>query len=116
ASGVSKAREAHGPSRVWLTTTDGSAEPRPLTAEGRRATHPRWSPDGARLAFLGNGANRDGDGKDKTQLHVLDHGWGEARQLTRCAGGVSGFSWAPDGTKQPLRVEEAPPDDETRDT
>src|SRR4029079_18344934 len=64
ASGVSKARESQGPARVWLATIDGSAPPRPLTAEGTRATHPRWSPDGARLAFLGSGANRDGGGHD----------------------------------------------------
>jgi dipeptidyl aminopeptidase/acylaminoacyl peptidase len=112
ASGVSKAREALGASRVWMTTTDGSADPCPLTAEGTRATHPRWSPDGARLAFLGSGANREGDGQDTTQLHVLDNNWGEARQLTNCAGGVSGFSWSREGATLMLQVEDPPPHDD----
>jgi dipeptidyl aminopeptidase/acylaminoacyl peptidase len=111
-SGVTKARESNGPSRIWLSTTDGSAQPRPVTAEGTRASHPRWSPDGARLAFLANGANREGVGQDQTQLHVLDETWGAATQLTDCAGGVSTFGWSPDRATLTLLVTDPPPADE----
>jgi len=39
-------------SRVWLVPADGSAAPMPLTPEGERYTHPRWSPDGNGLAVV----------------------------------------------------------------
>jgi dipeptidyl aminopeptidase/acylaminoacyl peptidase len=39
-------------SRVWLVPADGSAAPVPLTPEGERYAHPRWSPDGNRLAVV----------------------------------------------------------------
>ena len=55
---------------------DGSTPPRKLTAGEKRDGSPRWSPDGARLAFV---SNRAGDG---AQLYVIPLGGGEARRLT----------------------------------
>ncbi len=37
---------------VWLAPADGSSPARQLTLGSRHDTHPRWSPDGAQLAFL----------------------------------------------------------------
>jgi len=36
-------------SQVWLTATDGSTAPRPLTAGEKRDGNPNWSPDGTWL-------------------------------------------------------------------
>ena len=102
---VTDVKQAKGASRIWQVTPD-SSDPQPLTAEGTRAASPRWSPDGATLAFLGS---RDEDGTD--QLFLLNE-WGEAQQATECAGGVVGFSWLPDGVGLLLLVTDAPPDDE----
>ena len=64
----------------------------PLTRAGRSASHPRFSPDGSRLAFLSSG---DGD---KTQIWLLPLTGGEATVLSNLPAGVSSFSWAPDGS------------------
>src|SRR5262249_25518420 len=50
-------------SSVWMAGTDGSA-PRRFTHGPKRDTAPRWSPDGARLAFLS-----EREGKKKAQLY-----------------------------------------------
>ena len=63
----------------------------PLTRAGRSASHPRFSPDGTRLAFLSSGAG------DRTQVWLLPLTGGEARVLSNLPGGVSSFSWAPEG-------------------
>lgn len=67
--------------------------PRPLTFTGRDA-QPRWSPDGASLAFVRKGE----DGKP-AQVHVLPLGGGEARALTSLEGGASSPAWSPDGAR-----------------
>lgn len=36
---------------VWVVPSDGSGAPRRLTAQPGYYTHPRWSPNGARIAF-----------------------------------------------------------------
>ncbi len=54
---------------------------------------PRWSPDGAALAFV---SDRSG----MPQLHLLPADGGEARQLTRFERGVGGsIAWSPDGSR-----------------
>jgi dipeptidyl aminopeptidase/acylaminoacyl peptidase len=55
---------------------------------------PRWSPDGARLAFL-----RSPSPGEPSQLAVLDLAGGEAVTLTSFALGVSEHDWTPDGTR-----------------
>ncbi len=39
-------------SNIWLTSVDGSRAPRQLTTSVQSSSSPRWSPDGAHLAFL----------------------------------------------------------------
>src|SRR2546427_7924493 len=74
---------------LWLVATDGTSPPRRLTA-GPRDGAPRWSPDGATLAFL-----RPKDGH--AQLHLLPLTGGEAQQLTDLPKGASPAAWSPDG-------------------
>ncbi len=51
--------------------------------------HPRWSPDGASLAFLSNAS-------ETTQIWLLEPASGEVRRLTD-VDAVVDFDWSPDG-------------------
>ena len=59
-----------------------------LYSDATPATHPVWSPDGARVAFT-----RD----QYVGLWVVDADGGAARQLADAPGAGFGFRWAPDG-------------------
>jgi dipeptidyl aminopeptidase/acylaminoacyl peptidase len=63
-----------------------------LTFSPKSESFPRWSPDGKNLAFL---SDREGDHQ---QVYLLRMEGGEASGVTRGKGGVSAFSWSPDGT------------------
>ena len=82
--------ENESASRIHAVPFAGG-EPRPLTRAGRPVSHPRFSPDGSRLAFLSAAEG------EKTQIWLLPLAGGEARVLSDLPGGVSSFSWAPDG-------------------
>ena len=71
--------------------------------QGPKDGSPRFSPDGAALAFL-----RPGD-KEQRQLWLMPVGGGEARQLTIEPGGVQEFSWPPD-SRQVVFVSNVDPD------
>jgi dipeptidyl aminopeptidase/acylaminoacyl peptidase len=84
-------------SQLWLVDTAAGEPPRQLT-QGWRDADPRWSPDGAWLAFVR--AERAGDGTvGKPQLWVLPMGGGEARRLTDQPLGVGSPAWSPDSTR-----------------
>lgn len=59
---------------------------------GESDASPRFSPDGAHLAFI---SRRSG----QPQIWLMPVDGGEARQLTRIQGGVTEFCWAPDGRR-----------------
>jgi dipeptidyl aminopeptidase/acylaminoacyl peptidase len=75
---------------IWRINADGSGANQ-LTRGERGENSPRWSPDGARIAFL---ARRD-DNEDN-QIYILEADGGEARQLTKHAAAISNIQWAPD--------------------
>lgn len=77
---------------IWLATLDGSAEPRQLTSGAKYDAAPRWSPDGAWLAFT---SNRDGG---TAQLYVMPVFGGEPRRLTDLKEDVAEAAWSPDGS------------------
>lgn len=81
-------------SQIWLVDATGG-EPRRFTAGPRRDTAPRWSPDGARLAFVSEREDR----KKKGQLYVMPATGGEPVRLTDLRHGVSAPEWSPDGTR-----------------
>ncbi len=78
-------------SAIWLAALDGSSPPRRLTAGTRRDADPRWSPDGARLAFTSNRND------DTMQLYVMPVGGGEPQRLTALKEDVTQAAWSPDG-------------------
>lgn len=78
---------------IWLVPLDGTGEPRRLTQGEKQDVSPRWSPDGAWLAFL---SNRDTKAK---QLYVLPATGGEARRLTDLDEDATEPVWSPDGTR-----------------
>lgn len=76
-------------SNLWLFDGDQS---RQITF-GNGDRSPRWSPDGATIAFI-----RKGPGDDDTpQIAVLPLGGGEATTITDFDLGVSTIAWSPDG-------------------
>jgi dipeptidyl aminopeptidase/acylaminoacyl peptidase len=84
-------------SDLWLLSTDGVAEPRKLT-HGWRDGAPRFSPDGAWVAFTR--AERDAAGKvGKPQIWILPVYGGEPRRLTDHPLGAGTPVWSPDSTR-----------------
>ncbi len=76
---------------LWLAETDGASKPRQLTnPNGKKDTHPRWSPDGKAILFE---STRGGTG----QLYVLKLGGGEAQPITKISTGAGTGLWSPDG-------------------
>lgn len=76
--------------RVYVVPFAGG-EPRQISRDDEHALAPRWSPDGARIAY------RSKRGDDPQQVFVVAASGGEARQATALPGGVNDFAWAPDG-------------------
>jgi dipeptidyl aminopeptidase/acylaminoacyl peptidase len=76
-------------SQIWISRDGG--DPQPLTT-GKADAHPRFAPDGSRLAFL-----RRQDGPP--QVWLLPLTGGEASKLTDLTLGAAGFEWSPDGTR-----------------
>src|SRR5712691_2664639 len=74
---------------VWLAAMDGSTPPRQFTSGAKRDHSPRWSPDGARLAFV---SNRE---RDAGQLYVIPADGGEPQRLTDLKEDASQAAWSP---------------------
>lgn len=79
---------------------DGPAKP---FTQGEADSRPRFSPDGAWVAFLRP------DGQDRKQLWLIPTDGGEARQGATLPGGVSEVAWAPDAQRLAL-VSDVDPD------
>ena len=77
--------------QLFRVPLDGSPSRR-LT-RGRHDTSPRFSPDGALIGFLREGAN------ECPQLHLLSAEGGEPLCVTNAPLGVSDFTFAPDGSR-----------------
>ena len=96
---------------TWLVPADGSAPPRQVTLGARHDTQPRFSPDGASLAFLSDRRplleeepETPKDREDGTQVHLLPLAGGEARRLTDLPRGVDDYAWSPDGRSLVVRT------------
>lgn len=95
---------------VWLVPTSGADAPRRLTA-GPRDSSPRWSADGARLAFV-RAIEKDGK-PEPAQIFVLNLGGGEGRPVTDLPKGAGAPAWSPDGTRLAFSSTTKPEDLET---
>ena len=87
-SDVPKGAEPHG--HIWLYN-DASRELRQFTNSLKSESHPRWSTDGRKLAFL---SDRDGEFQ---QIFIMPSDGGEAVRLTEGKRSISKFEWSPDG-------------------
>jgi dipeptidyl aminopeptidase/acylaminoacyl peptidase len=88
-------------SRIWSVALEGQP-PRQLTQGPGTDSTPRWSPDGARLAFVSTRGGSPG-------VYLLPRDGGEAAPLGKLPGAVSDLRWFPDG--QALLVAAAVPVD-----
>jgi dipeptidyl aminopeptidase/acylaminoacyl peptidase len=77
--------------QLWSVRLDGGGSRR--ITRGTSDTSPRFSPDGALLAFV----RSPGDGPG--QLFVMAADGGEPVQLTDQKLGIAGWSWSPDSTR-----------------
>ena len=80
---------------LWMISTQGG-QPHRLTA-GPHDQHPRWSPDGKRLAFQ-RAIEKDGK-PQPPNLYILPMQAGEARALTDLPKGAGDAVWSPDGKR-----------------
>ncbi len=77
---------------LHLAAADGKTPPKALTnPNGKKDTHPRWSPDGQTILFE---STRSGTG----QLYTIQpFAGGEATKLTSISTGAGTAIWSPDG-------------------
>src|ERR1700756_6000920 len=74
---------------LWIINTDGS-DHRPLTTGNHMDASPRWSPEGARLAYLS-----DADGKQQIYIRWMDTG--QTARITNLEQSPDAIAWSPDG-------------------
>jgi dipeptidyl aminopeptidase/acylaminoacyl peptidase len=91
---------------LWIVPT-GGGEARQFTYGDQNDTRPRWSPDGAQIAFLSN----RGDREKPAQIYLIPLGGGEARPLTSIAGSIEDFAWSPDGKRIVCTVRKHDPEE-----
>lgn len=91
---VSKAADKdneHAVSAIWLVDAE-DGEPRQFTSGLWEDREARWSPDGERLAFLSDRAERG-----KHSVYVMSAAGGEGRRVFDQEGSISNLRWSPDG-------------------
>lgn len=116
----------HG--RVMVVGADGTALWQVQAPDAASESHPRWSPDGRRLAFLSDrqadgastpassgqaaGKDKDKDDKPKPQVWAVDAPGAAAHRISDAPGGVSDFAWSPDGASIAWIAAQAPSADD----
>lgn len=76
-------------SNLWMINADGT-DHRPLTTGDHSDASPRWSPDGTRIAYLG-----DEDGKEQIYVRWMDSG--QTARITDLENSPGAINWSPDG-------------------
>lgn len=98
----------HPESGIWLVPF-GSGTCRPFTGGLWNDDAPRWSPDGRRLAFLSDRAERG-----KQSLYVMPLEGGEAQRVFDQEGDLADPQWSPDGRLIAVLVTEPETEEEKR--
>ena len=80
--------------QIWVVAADGRSDPQLLSSGFVTASQPRYSLDGAQLAFLGSK-----EPTDRAQIYVAPASGGTATRVTNVEGGVVSFVWSPDGRR-----------------
>jgi dipeptidyl aminopeptidase/acylaminoacyl peptidase len=96
---------------IWMVSWDGARTLQLTHTADQGESKPRFSPDGRYLSFLAARGGEEEKGKEKSQVWVLDRSGGEARKLTDFPGGVSDYSWSPDGGRLALIAADRDPDE-----
>ena len=78
-------------SNLWIVRLD-STDQRPLTTGNYDDNTPRWSPDGARLAFI---SDREGE----SQIFIRWMDTGQSAAITNLTEAPSNITWSPDGAQ-----------------
>jgi dipeptidyl aminopeptidase/acylaminoacyl peptidase len=92
-------------SNLWMVSTEG-ANSEQFTFGDQLDNQPRWSPDGASIAFL---SNRD-DNDKPAQIYRIPVGGGESRRVSAIEGKIDCFNWSPDGKKFLCRIRKTDPE------
>src|SRR5262249_38990151 len=74
---------------LWIVSADGSRQ-RALTTGNRHDGSVRWSPDGTRIAFIG-----ESNGKPQIFVRWMDSG--QTARITNLSEAPGGINWSPDG-------------------
>jgi acylaminoacyl-peptidase len=77
-------------SNLWIVDSDGGNH-RPLLSGRSDYSSPRWSPDGARIAYLS-------DVEESQQLYVRWMDTGQTALVTNLQKSPQSLAWSPDGT------------------
>src|SRR5664279_1360918 len=83
-------------SRVWVAATDGASPAVAISPDDVSAAVPRWSPDGADIAY---GAHALDDDDAVSEIRVVGAGGGDHRAVCKCPSEPSELEWSPDGTR-----------------
>ncbi len=100
--------EEHPMGAIW-TVPFGDGAARQLTGGSGLDECPRWSPDGARLAFLSDRAERG-----KSSVFVMPIDGGEAVRVFDQHGEMADLSWSPDGSFLGVLLTEPESEDEKK--
>ena len=93
--------------QIFLANADGGNNQQ-ITFGEKSSTNPKWSPDGASLAFTSN--RKD----NKNNLYLLRLNGGEAEPLTDLKSSVADFEWSPDNKSIAFTMADQKSDDEEK--
>ena len=95
---------------LHLAWTEGRARTRRFTSGDQVDRNPRWSPDGARIAFISDRGSDSG-----SEIFLIPTDGGEALPLTRLGARILDFCWSPDGRSLAAVVQKKDPDEIERE-
>jgi Tol biopolymer transport system component len=80
---------------IWVMEDDGSKPARLTTTTTREETRPAWSPDGSKIAFIGQSDSFP----YPSDIYVMDANGSNSVNLTNDGAAYGGLEWSPNGTR-----------------